>query len=193
MKTVFNTPVAAAGIEQALGVGAVGFETGNPIDGFGGEFVADQVSRFTANSTDLLSVAEVHISIQIHAGPDVADLQSSMGFIDGGVLRGEKTPTSDRMWNFDVALKDRGSLLTSLPSVQENVWPCTDLALVSRWAQCFSHWFPLRSFTSTTATIMATRSFTRTFWSPKIPYRIQDTRLKDAIRMDTCAGSMFSL
>ena len=58
MEAVFNTPVAAARIEQALLVSPLGFETGNPIDGFGGEFVADQMRRFAANGADLLGVGE---------------------------------------------------------------------------------------------------------------------------------------
>ncbi len=98
METVFNTPVFAAGIQQARGVGAYGFEAGDPIDGFRGELVADQVRGFTPNGTDLLGMREIQISVQIRAGPDVADLEPSVGFIDRGVLRGEKTPVSDRRY-----------------------------------------------------------------------------------------------
>ena len=98
METVFNTPVFAAGIKQTFGVGVLGFETGNPIDGFRGELVSDQVRGFTANGADLLGMREIHVSVQIGAGPDVADLQPAMGFIDRGVLRGEKTPVLDRRY-----------------------------------------------------------------------------------------------
>jgi hypothetical protein len=56
------------------------------------------VRRFTANGADLLGVGEIHVSIQFRAGPDVANLQPSMGFIDCRVLRGEKTPISARRY-----------------------------------------------------------------------------------------------
>lgn len=96
VKTIFNAPVVTAGVEQACRVGAFGFETGDSVDGFGGEFVAGEVRRFTANRADLLGVRKIQVSLQFGAGPDVADLEPSMGFINGGVLRGEKTPVSDR-------------------------------------------------------------------------------------------------
>lgn len=71
-------------------------ETGDPVDGFGGEFVAGEVRRFPADRTDLLGVRKIQVSFQFGACPDVADLEPSMSFINGGVLRGEKTPVSDR-------------------------------------------------------------------------------------------------
>ncbi len=98
METVFNAPVFAAGIQQARGCRAYGFEACDRIDGFGGGLVANQVRGFAANGADLLGVGEIHVSIEIGAGPDVADLQPTMGFIDRGVLRGEKTPISDRRY-----------------------------------------------------------------------------------------------
>ena len=98
METVFNAPVFAAGIQQARGGSAYGFKTGDRIDGFGGGFLADQVRDFTANGADLLGMGEIHISIQIGAGPYVADLQPAVGFIDRRVLRGEKTPISARRY-----------------------------------------------------------------------------------------------
>ena len=96
VKAVFNAPVVAARIEKKRGIGAFGFETGDSVNGFGGEFVAGEVRRFTANRADLLGMRKIQVSLQIGAGPDVADLDASMSFINGGVLRGEKTPVSDR-------------------------------------------------------------------------------------------------
>jgi hypothetical protein len=89
VKTVFNAPVAAAGIEQSGRVGVFGFETGDPVDGFSGEFVAGEVRRFPADRTDLLGVRKIQVSGQFGAGPDVADLDPSMSFIRSRVLRGE--------------------------------------------------------------------------------------------------------
>lgn len=98
MKAVFNAPVAAARIEQACRVGILGRETGDPVNGFGREFVAGEVRCFAANRADLLGVRKIQISLQFGAGPDVADFDPSMSFINGGVLRGEKTPVSDRRY-----------------------------------------------------------------------------------------------
>ena len=98
METVFNAPVFAAGIQQTRWGGACGFEAGDRINGFRGAFVADQVRGFAANRADLLGVREIDVSVEFRAGPDVADLQPSMGFIDCRVLRGEKTPISNRRY-----------------------------------------------------------------------------------------------
>ena len=69
------------------------------------EFVADRVRRFAANREDLMGVGKIQISIQFDAGPDGADLQAAMSFIDCGVLRGEKTPFSGRRY-LDAAWAD---------------------------------------------------------------------------------------
>ena len=105
VEAVFNRPVATAGSEQALGIGAFEVKTGDPVDGFGGEFVADQVRRFAANREDLMGVGKIQISVQFDAGPDGADLQAAMSFIDRGVLRGKKTPFSGRRY-LDAAWAD---------------------------------------------------------------------------------------
>ena len=105
MEAVFNAPVAAAGSKQPLGIGAFGVETGDPIDGFGAEFFADQVRRFAVNRANLLGVRKIQITVQFLAGPDGADLESAMTFIDCGVLRGEKTPISGRRY-LDAAWAD---------------------------------------------------------------------------------------
>src|SRR5207247_10774016 len=72
VETVFNTPVFAAGIQQARGVGAYGFEAGDPIDGFRGELVADQVRGFTPNGIHLVGMREIQILVQVRAGPELA-------------------------------------------------------------------------------------------------------------------------
>ena len=105
MEAVFNAPVVAAGSEQARGIGAFGVKTGDAVDGFGAEFVADQVRRFATNRENLMGVGKIQISVQFVAGPDGADLQPAMSFIDCGVLRGEKTPFSGRRY-LDVAWAD---------------------------------------------------------------------------------------
>jgi hypothetical protein len=74
----------------------LGFQTGDTVDGFCGEFVADQVRRFATNGADLLGMGKIHISVQIGTGPDLANLQPSVRFIESGVLRGKKTPISNR-------------------------------------------------------------------------------------------------
>jgi len=42
------------------------------------------------DTEDLADVGEVQVAVECAAGPDVTDLQSPVGFIGGGVLRGEK-------------------------------------------------------------------------------------------------------
>jgi hypothetical protein len=47
---------------------------------------------------NLGGMREVDITGQLGAGPDVPNFQTAMAFIDRGVLRGEKTPISDRRY-----------------------------------------------------------------------------------------------
>ena len=89
MEAVFNAPVAAAGIEQLSRAGVFGLETGDGVDGFGGESLTGEVRGFPADRTDLRGVRKIQVSGQFLAGPDVTDLDTTMSFIGGRVLRGE--------------------------------------------------------------------------------------------------------
>ncbi len=65
-------------------------EAGNAIDGFGAVFLGDNFGGIAFDAEDLGGMREGEIPRQFGAGPDVADFQSSMGFIGGGMVRGEK-------------------------------------------------------------------------------------------------------
>lgn len=50
------------------------------------------MSYFTADTKDLSDVGEVHVVVDILAGPDASDFDPSVTFIERLVLRGEKRP-----------------------------------------------------------------------------------------------------
>jgi hypothetical protein len=54
------------------------------------------VQRFTADSANLPGVGKIQVAVQFRTGPDLTDLDAAMALIGCRVLRGEKTPVSDR-------------------------------------------------------------------------------------------------
>jgi hypothetical protein len=90
MEAIFDRPVAATQAEQASGVGMLGRETGNTVDSFGTVFLGDDCGGVALDREDLGGIGKGKIASQFGTGPDVADFQPSMGFIGGGVVRGEK-------------------------------------------------------------------------------------------------------
>jgi hypothetical protein len=96
MEAVFDRPVAAAQTEQAGGVGFVGWETGDAVDGFGAVLLSDDLGGVALDGEDLGGIGKSEIASQFGTGPDVADFESSMSFIDGGMVRGEKPPSRGR-------------------------------------------------------------------------------------------------
>lgn len=72
MEAVFNGPMAAAQIEQTLGSGLLGAQTGDAINGFGAEFLADHFRDVALDGKDLQGMREVEITGQLGAGPDGA-------------------------------------------------------------------------------------------------------------------------
>lgn len=95
MEAVFNRPMAPAQAEQASGSRSLGREAGNAIDGFAAGFLGDQFGGVALQAEDLGAMRKLEVARQFGAGPDLADFQPSMGFIGGGVLRGEKTSGPD--------------------------------------------------------------------------------------------------
>jgi hypothetical protein len=96
MESVFDRPVAAAQAEQAWGVGFLRCETGDAVDSFGTVFLGDDFGGVALDTKDLGGIRESKIARQFGTGPDVADLQSAVGFIDGGMVRGEKPSSRGR-------------------------------------------------------------------------------------------------
>ncbi len=78
------------------GVSFLGGEAGDAIDGFSALFLGNDLGAIALDGEDLGGIREGQISPKFGAGPDVADFQSSVGFIDGGMLRGGKPPSPGR-------------------------------------------------------------------------------------------------
>jgi hypothetical protein len=83
--------VAATQAEETGGVGFLGRETGDAINGFGAVFLANDFGGVALDTKDLGSIGKGKIASQFGTGPDMTDLQASVGFIGGGMVRGEKT------------------------------------------------------------------------------------------------------
>jgi hypothetical protein len=90
VQAVFNGPVAAAELQDSGRLGFLSRKTGDAVDGFAALFVAEQVGGAAFDAEDLAEIGEIQIVVEFGADPDVPDFQSSVGLIDGGVLRGEK-------------------------------------------------------------------------------------------------------
>ena len=89
VEAVFNGPMVAAQGEEALGRGFFGWEAGDAVNDFGPEFLRDYLRGIALDGEDLRGTGKVRISGQFRAGPDGADFQAAMAFIEGGVQRGE--------------------------------------------------------------------------------------------------------
>lgn len=89
--------VAAEG-ENAFWIRTVRWRAGDAIDGFGAEFLRNQFSGFALDRKDLSGVGELDVTGQLGTGPDAADFDTAVAFIDRGVVRGEKTPVSGRRY-----------------------------------------------------------------------------------------------
>lgn len=82
--------MTATQIQQAGRIGLLGAEAGDGVDGFAALFFFEDFGGIALDAYDLADMGEVQIGVEVGAGPDVTELQSAVGFIDGGVLRGEK-------------------------------------------------------------------------------------------------------
>lgn len=71
-------------------------QTGEAIDGFGAVFLWNDFGGIPLDTEDLGSIGEGQIPVQFGTGPDVADFQAAVGFIRGGMVRGEKPSSPDR-------------------------------------------------------------------------------------------------
>jgi hypothetical protein len=68
----------------------LGGKTGDAVGGIGAVFIGEDFGGIALDTEDLSDVGEVQVAVEAGTGPDVTDFQSPVGFIDGGVLRGEK-------------------------------------------------------------------------------------------------------
>lgn len=74
------------------GWGFVRGQAGDPIDCFLTLFIFLELSELPADTEDLPDIREFKVMVQFASGPDLANFQTAMGFIDGLVLRGENRP-----------------------------------------------------------------------------------------------------
>ena len=98
VETVFNGPVVAAQSKHTFRICVFGFQTGDTINRFGTEFLGHDFCGLAMDSKDLGGVRKIQIIVEFSTGPDLADFQTAVSFIGCGVLRGEKTPVSDRRY-----------------------------------------------------------------------------------------------
>lgn len=90
MQAVFDCPMTPGQIQYALRIGLIMGKAGNPIDGFDVLFAVDQCCDVALDAKTLCDMRKSKIIIEFSAGPNMAQLQAAMGFIGGGVSRGEK-------------------------------------------------------------------------------------------------------
>jgi hypothetical protein len=77
-------------LQQASRAGLQGCKTGDAVDDFSALGCGEDLGGIALDAEDLADVGEVQVAVKFGAGPDVTQFQSPVGFIDGGVLRGEK-------------------------------------------------------------------------------------------------------
>lgn len=95
---IFNRPMIPIQGEQAGRTGLVRHQAGQAIDGFAAEFPGDQFGDVALEAEHLGHIREGEVAGQFGAGPDLADFQSAVAFIGGGVLRGETLSGSGRRY-----------------------------------------------------------------------------------------------
>lgn len=93
IQAILDRPVAAVELQEAAGEGFLRGEAGNPIDCLFASLTALHFGELSLDGEDLADRRKLKVVIQLRAGPDPANFQAAMPFIDGLVLRGEKRPT----------------------------------------------------------------------------------------------------
>lgn len=74
--------------EQLWRAGLLRAQVGDQIDAFGAGSGCGDGEDFTFEAGDLLNVGELQVGIESGTGPNAAGLDTTVAFIDGGVLRG---------------------------------------------------------------------------------------------------------
>lgn len=93
IQAILDRPVAAVELQEAAGQGLVRSEAGHPIDCLFASLTAVHFGELPMDTEDLANIRKLKVVIQLRAGPDLANFQAAMSFIDGLVLRGKKRPT----------------------------------------------------------------------------------------------------
>ncbi len=77
-------------VEESLGIGFLGCQARDGINGFCFDFTGFEVFSIALDGDYLLAVGEKDIIIDVVRCPDIADFKTAMAFINGCALRGEK-------------------------------------------------------------------------------------------------------
>ena len=81
---IFDTPVSAVGLEQALRVGLLGGSAGDAVSGVVRGFAAFLVDGVTFDEVGLRDVGEIEIVVEGSGSPDLTRLDASMiGWVNG--------------------------------------------------------------------------------------------------------------
>ena len=89
MQAILDAPMAAVQGQQLWRVGLRRRQAGDEIDALAAGGGVAEGEDFAFQAGDLLDVWELQIGIEGGAGPDAADFEAAVAFIDGAVLRGE--------------------------------------------------------------------------------------------------------
>jgi hypothetical protein len=78
MAAVFDTPVTAIGVEDALGIGLIRRAAGDPIGDFLGKSAGFFIDDFPFDNESLLDVREIEVGVKFGGRPDFASFNSAM-------------------------------------------------------------------------------------------------------------------
>jgi len=90
VEAVFDGPVPPGKGEELFGGSSMRGAGGEAADRFPADLSGGAALGDALDQEDLGDVGEVEVVVELGAGPDAADLQAAVGFINGFVLRGEK-------------------------------------------------------------------------------------------------------
>jgi len=89
VQTILDAPMTAVQGEQLWRVGLLRAQVGDQIDALGAGSGCGDGEDFAFEASDLLDVGELQVGVQSGTGPNAAGLDTTVAFIDRGVLRGE--------------------------------------------------------------------------------------------------------
>lgn len=90
IQAILDRPVAPVELQEAAGQSFLRGEAGDPVDCLFASLTALHFGELSLDAEDLADVRKLKVVIQLSTGPDPANFQTAMTFIDGFVLRGEK-------------------------------------------------------------------------------------------------------
>lgn len=98
MQAVFDAPVAAIEIQELFRACFWGREARNAIGNLAARRVSPEVPGDALDSRDLFVMWKVEIVLKVGRSPNPAYFPTAVAFLHRFVLRGEKPPTSRRLY-----------------------------------------------------------------------------------------------